>query len=43
MEHLKALQRRKGKRGHPYNVILWMPALMIPLIAIIFFLLEARG
>jgi hypothetical protein len=43
MEHLKALQRRKGKRWHPYNVLLWMPVLMILLIAVIFILLKARG
>lgn len=43
MHHLKVLQRRKGKRGHPYNVLLWMPVLMILLIAVIFILVKARG
>lgn len=40
MEHLKALQRRKGKHGHPYNVLLWIPVLLIFLIVVIFILLK---
>lgn len=43
LRHLKALQRRKGKRGHPYNTLLWIPVLMILVIAVIFILLKVRG
>lgn len=43
MQHLKVLQRRKGKRGHPYSALLWMPVLMILLIVVIFILLKVRG
>ncbi len=42
-EHLNALQRRKGKRGHPYNALLWIPVLMILMITVIFILLKVRG
>ncbi len=42
-EHLKALQRRKGKRGYPYNALLWIPLLLMLLITVIFILLKVRG
>jgi hypothetical protein len=38
MQHLKALQRRKGKRRRPYKVLYWFPLLMILPIAVLIFL-----
>lgn len=43
IQHLKALHRRKGKHGYPYNALLWIPVLMVLLIAVILILLKVRG